>query len=127
MQYTVAFALAAFTGLASARQCKNLTVPVDISARNGNFNQKITETDIEVTNFILNQTQNGHNYSMEALDGYNTIAGTYNIAATYCEPDNGPANVLQVLTHGIGFDRSYWDVPFNCKHPLPLDNREWPI
>ena len=31
--------------------------------------------------------------------------------ATYCEPDSGPADTLQILTHGIGFDRTYWDSP----------------
>ncbi|KAI6800507.1 hypothetical protein KC332_g9633 [Hortaea werneckii] len=106
--------IAAFAGIASARQCQNLTIPVELSARNGNFpGQEVTETDIEVTNFILNLSQQGNNYTEQVLDGYNTISGSYEIAATYCQPDNGPANVLQVLTHGIGFDRSYWDVPFN--------------
>lgn len=109
-----AAAIAAFAGIASARQCQNLTIPVELSARNGNFpGQEVTETDIEVTNFILGLSQQGNNYTEKVLDGYNTISGSYDIAATYCEPDNGPANVLQVLTHGIGFDRSYWDVPFN--------------
>lgn len=109
-----AAAIAAFAGIASARQCQNLTIPVELSARNGNFpGQEVTETDIEVTNFILNLSQQGNNYTEQVLDGYNTISGSYDLAATYCQPDNGPANVLQVLTHGIGFDRSYWDVPFN--------------
>ncbi|KAI7353072.1 hypothetical protein KC354_g11718 [Hortaea werneckii] len=109
-----AAAIAAFAGIASARQCQNLTIPVELSARNGNFpGQEVTETDIEVTNFILNLSQQGNNYTEQVLDGYNTISGSYDLAATYCQPDNGPANVLQILTHGIGFDRSYWDVPFN--------------
>ena len=41
------------------------------------------------------------------------MSGNYNIAATYCEPDNGPSEHVQVLTHGIGFDRAYWDLPFH--------------
>lgn len=44
---------------------------------------------------------------------YNTISQTYRIEATYCEPDSGPSTTLQLLTHGIGFDRSYWDVAIN--------------
>lgn len=35
------------------------------------------------------------------------------MATTYCEPDSGPGHTLQILTHGIGFDRSYWDLPAN--------------
>lgn len=41
------------------------------------------------------------------------MSGSYHIAATYCEPDCGPSGTVQVLTHGIGFDRSYWDLSYN--------------
>ncbi|KAK5131346.1 hypothetical protein LTR08_001012 [Meristemomyces frigidus] len=70
-------------------------------------------TNIDVTNFILNLTQQGTNYTANILEGYQTVSGNYSIAATYCHPDSGPSNVVQLLTHGIGFDRSYWDLSFN--------------
>lgn len=35
------------------------------------------------------------------------------MAATYCEPDDGPSDTVQLLTHGIGFDRTYWDISFD--------------
>lgn len=35
------------------------------------------------------------------------------MAATYCEPDSGPGKALQILTHGVGFDRTYWDFGFH--------------
>lgn len=41
------------------------------------------------------------------------MSGKYNIAATICHPDKGPSSTLQILTHGIGFDRSYWDFSYN--------------
>lgn len=41
---------------------------------------------------------------------YTTIEKTYTVAATYCEPDAGPSKTVQLLTHGIGFDRTYWDL-----------------
>lgn len=44
---------------------------------------------------------------------YTTISGTYRIAATYCEPDTGPSKTVQLLTHGISFDRNYWDLAYN--------------
>src|ERR1700709_1646751 len=105
MKSTVA-AVAALASIVSARQCQNITVPVHASARNGNFNQTTPVTNIDVTNFILNLTQQGTNYTASVLEGYQTVSGNYSIAATYCTPDSGPANVIQVLTHGIGFDRS---------------------
>ncbi|CAJ2513492.1 Uu.00g016110.m01.CDS01 [Anthostomella pinea] len=96
-----------------ARQCHNLTIPVSISARNGLFNLTAPSNNIEVTDFILNQAQPGKNYTEAVLEGYATVQGNYSIAATYCEPTAGPGKTLQVLTHGIGFDRSYWDFPLN--------------
>lgn len=41
------------------------------------------------------------------------VSGDYELGVTYCEPDAGPGSQLQILTHGIGFDRSYWDFPLN--------------
>lgn len=40
-----------------------------------------------------------------------TLTKTFNISAEYCTPVHpGPkASTLQFLTHGLGFNRSYWD------------------
>lgn len=98
----------------SARQCRNLTFPITISARNGLFDKSVApDTGMNVTDFVLNLVQPGRNLTADLLQDYATVAGTYNIAATYCEPDAGPGKALQILTHGVGFDRSYWDFPFN--------------
>ena len=97
----------------TARQCKNLTIPISASARNGVFSLDAPRTNIDVTNFILNLGQQGSNYTEEVLESHATFSGDYEIAATYCQPDKGASSVLQILTHGIGFDRSYWDLPFN--------------
>jgi len=96
--------------------CHNITVPVELSARNGVFDLKAPQNDIEVTDFILNNSQQGANYTAEVLKEYKTVSGHYELSATYCTPGKGwgeKPKTLQVLTHGIGFDRSYWDVPFN--------------
>ncbi|KAK8049570.1 hypothetical protein PG994_011300 [Apiospora phragmitis] len=77
------------------------------------FELQATATNIEATNFILNLAQPGRNLTEAVLNEYVTISGNYSIAATYCEPDCGPGKAVQVLTHGIAFDRSYWDFPVN--------------
>ncbi len=100
-------------GFAAARQCENITVSVSVSGRNAVYNVPVPETDIDVTDFIVNLAQQGANYSLATLTDYATISGTYELAATYCAPDAGDGKTLQILTHGIGFDRSYWDLPFN--------------
>lgn len=32
---------------------------------------------------------------------------------TLCNPDDGQSDTVQLLSHGGGFDRTYWDIPFN--------------
>jgi pimeloyl-ACP methyl ester carboxylesterase len=96
-----------------ARVCRNLTIPITISSRNAVFNLQPPATELESTAFALDLARPGYNLTNELLEGYATINKTYDIAATYCQPDSGPGKVLQILTHGIGFDRSYWDFPYN--------------
>ncbi|KAI9692423.1 MAG: hypothetical protein M1822_006654 [Bathelium mastoideum] len=110
---TLLTALTVAFDLATARKCQNVTVPVSISARQGIFNLKAPASNIEVTDFILNATQQGVNATKEILTGYHTVSGNYELAATYCAPDSGHGNALQILTHGIGFDKSYWDLSFH--------------
>lgn len=106
-------ALLLFLPLVSALNCQNFTLPIQIAARNGVFSVSAPQNAIDVTNFALALGQQGQNYSQSVLQGYETVTGSYNIAATHCAPDGGRGSVLQILTHGIGFDRSYWDLPFN--------------
>lgn len=49
----------------AARQCQNLTFPIDISAQNGKFNLRTPSNNVEVTNFILDLTRPKHNLSKE--------------------------------------------------------------
>ncbi|KAF8857572.1 alpha/beta-hydrolase [Acephala macrosclerotiorum] len=45
------------------------------------------------------------------MGGKHEISGTYNIGAKLCYPTSGSPNasIIQFLTHGVGFDKSYWD------------------
>ena len=56
-------------GIASAMQCKNLTIPINVSAWNGVFDISAPVSNIDVTNFILDLTQQGVNYTQEILTG----------------------------------------------------------
>ncbi|KAI9670581.1 MAG: hypothetical protein M1831_005801 [Alyxoria varia] len=110
--------VAAFIGPVAAKQCHNFTIPVDISARTGVFdNLETPKSNLDATAFIQKQTQQGANLTKSALTGYRTTRGKYNIDANFCIP-SGKASTLkdptvQVLIHGIGFDKTYWDLPYN--------------
>lgn len=107
-----AVAAAVFASGTSAYICTNFTVPITISARNGVFNLAVPQTSLQVPDLVLNITQQGRNFTDTVLTGYATVGGTYNISAKYCRPSssnstsNSTSNTLQILTHGIGFDKT---------------------
>lgn len=106
----------ALASLASAtKQCVAQTVPVDIEARNAVFDNSTTpHSNIDATWFVQNMTRQGHNFTNEVVQGFSTVKGTYQISTQLCWDDKTTADnaTLQVLTHGIGFDKTYWDLSF---------------
>ncbi|RDW82754.1 hypothetical protein BP6252_03866 [Coleophoma cylindrospora] len=115
MSFSRPLTLAMFVASAAASICTNRTVPVTISARQAVFDLAVPQTNLEVTDFILNMTQQGRNFTDVALTGYDTTTGTYNISTMFCTPDDGSSTnpAVQVLTHGIGFDKTYWHLSYN--------------
>ncbi|KAI1770272.1 Alpha/Beta hydrolase protein [Hypoxylon cercidicola] len=109
--------VAGLAAVAAARNCQNLIIPISISARNTYFTLQAPASNIEVTDFVLNLAQPGVNYASKVLGSSTNgtggqsanTSGHYTIGATYCEPRAGPGAALQILTHGIAFDRRYWD------------------
>lgn len=65
----VAAALTALVSVGAAYTCQNLTIPISVSARQGVFSLSAPANNIEVTNFILDLTQQGHNLTQEVLTG----------------------------------------------------------
>jgi len=108
MYFSTFAGLAVFAASAYAKQCINATVPVNLAARQAVFNLAVPQTNLEATDFILNMTQQGRNFTDLVLTGYNTTTGTYNISTQFCMPSNANSTnpTVQVLTHGIGFDKT---------------------
>jgi hypothetical protein len=110
--------------IATAKVCINATVPVTISAREATFGKLATpQTNQDAIYFALKNTKQGSNFTNVALTGYHTQSGTYNISTQFCMPDsmaksvasgswksksssNTSDPIVQVLTHGIGFDKT---------------------
>lgn len=108
MHFSTITALAVLAATASTKRCINATVPVNLSARQAVFNLAVPQTNLEATDFILNMTQQDRNFTDVVLTRYNTTVGTYNISTQICMPpnDSGINPTVQVLTHGIGFDKT---------------------
>lgn len=110
------FALLALLGVASAAKvCTNVTVPVYINARQAIFDVPTFESNFDAVKFSLDFTNIGMNYTDVVTTGFETFTGHFNVSAKYCKPegDNKANPTVQVLTHGIGFDKSYWDLSYN--------------
>jgi len=110
------FALLALLGVASAAKvCTNVTVPVNINARQAIFNVPPFESNFDAVKFALDFTNIGMNYTDTVVTGFHNFQGKFNISAKYCKPqgDKKANPTVQVLTHGIGFDKSYWDLSYN--------------
>lgn len=108
MYIPLLLASALFVSSVVAKQCINITVPVSVSARNGVFNIPTLRGNADATTFAQNLTSIRGNFTEEALLDYATVSGAYNISAKFCKPDmeNGTNPTVQVLTHGLGFDKT---------------------
>ncbi|MCJ1230475.1 hypothetical protein MMC12_007149 [Toensbergia leucococca] len=116
------FLPALFTLFNSARgygTCVNLTIPVTITAQAFTLEVPPFKNNFESTSFINQVTRRGASGS--PITGKTNFTATYSIDATYCTPTvrNPECDTLQILTHGLGFDKNYWDfilVPGNYSY-----------
>lgn len=101
-------AIAAFAAAAAAKVCVNITVPMNVTARNAVFNGwDVPQTNLDATTFAMNGSRQGHNGSAEALTGYADVSGSYKLSVKYCTPNNGSqSSIIQLLTHGTYLETS---------------------
>ncbi|KAH9216638.1 alpha/beta-hydrolase [Leptodontidium sp. 2 PMI_412] len=80
-------------------RCSDITIPVTISSQNADLPSGFSLADPDAGEIIANLMFNV------------SIHGSYNIAATFCEPEvyvPTRANTLQLLVHGATYARSFW-------------------
>lgn len=85
--------------------CNSFTLPISVT----NVPTAVFPTiqdQYEATN-LLNIATN--RVQAQNAPQMTTINGTYDILAQYCSPKGQAITTLQILTHGIGFNLSYWD------------------
>ncbi|KAF4580874.1 catalytic protein [Ophiocordyceps camponoti-floridani] len=103
MSATVAILGLAVT--AAARNCIDIAVSVALRPQQVRFEIQPPTTEIGIVDLILDAT-----VQLPVIPPTQvTQTKTYRLATTYCSPDSGPGKGLQILTHGLGFDKAYWD------------------
>ncbi|GAB1744098.1 hypothetical protein NU219Hw_g1129t1 [Hortaea werneckii] len=91
-------------------QCVSGTVSVQASTdSNVQIDYPLPVNQTQVTETTLDYITPGSNFPASILGDSQTVEGTYNIGATLCMPSGSNVKGVQLLTHGVGFDRYYWD------------------
>jgi pimeloyl-ACP methyl ester carboxylesterase len=91
--------------------CVSGYVPVTASTNdNINLDISLPKNQSQVTEFFSASYSAGSTVAKDINKGKANVFGTWNIFATLCTPKGNPKpNGVQLLTHGVGFDNSYWD------------------
>ncbi|WPH05082.1 Hypothetical protein R9X50_00798100 [Acrodontium crateriforme] len=90
--------------------CVSGYIPVEAFTDKGlKFNFEVPETQIGLTETFLEYVTPGSGFMDKITDGMMSINGTYQMYSTLCTPAHSMPKGVQLLTHGVGFDSSYWD------------------
>lgn len=104
---TSIFLALASSALVTARVCTDIDVPLTVTTQNALFSFPTLETNEQAADLQFQFAVR----DQEAVQpsGYETVTGNYTINARFCTPDTPSANskIIQILTHGIGFDKKY--------------------
>ena len=104
-----------------SRNCVQLKLPVQITAHNAIYDLVNVTDDVTAADFTV--TFGTHNDNPYKILKNITISETYNIGAQLCTPTNGAKkDILQIATHGLGFDKRYWDVTIDPKQYSWVEN-----
>ncbi|KAI5854470.1 hypothetical protein BZA05DRAFT_335325 [Tricharina praecox] len=112
-------ALTAATGVVGApstppaKTCEDLQIPIKISAMTKIFPVAPVTDNLLAAALVLNFTRSdAFAWNYTALPDHR-VDKTFYISARYCIPTavGERKDILQIMTHGIGCEKSYWDWP----------------
>ncbi|KAF7625333.1 Alpha/Beta hydrolase protein [Aspergillus flavus] len=93
--------------------CVSGTVKVNATTdKNLKFAYNLPSNQSQVTQTLVSLwSSGGDGYVKSLTSGTQRVTGSFDIEATYCLPagENSKTTKVQLLTHGIGVDRYYWD------------------
>lgn len=88
--------------------CVSGFVQVMASATNFKYNVNMPANQSDATQVFVDAVTGST--GTQFVSGTQDVSGTYDIGVTLCMPVNGTSsNTVQLLSHGVGFDRSYWN------------------
>ncbi|KAK0620440.1 Alpha/Beta hydrolase protein [Immersiella caudata] len=106
---------AALTGAAHPTKdfkvCQDYTIPLKITSNNLAFNFPKFQNNFDVADFVDTITSRDATTAASVVSSKRqNVTANYSISATFCKPaKQGKKNTVLIATHGLNFDRSYWD------------------
>ena len=98
----------------SGRPCVEFTLPVSVTAQNAEYDIIPVNNNIDSTAVALDLDTRTSPTDVQRVIRNITVSDTYNISAQLCVPPAGPKKShLQIATHGLVYDKRYWDVTLN--------------
>ncbi|EHK18069.1 uncharacterized protein TRIVIDRAFT_44656 [Trichoderma virens Gv29-8] len=92
--------------------CKQLDIPVPITANTAIYDIPRVDNDIEAVAWAIYDATRTTIHGPKNIIKNTTTSETFNIHAQLCIPKsnkNGKHNTLQIATHGVHYDSRYWD------------------
>ena len=92
--------------------CIHGTIAINVTATNLHFTIQPPSDQYAATEIVQELVEHNSSLVPSTSTGPVEVSGSYNISATLCYPKGyGPQiKTINILTSGIGFDKSYWDI-----------------
>jgi pimeloyl-ACP methyl ester carboxylesterase len=90
--------------------CTQLNIPVPATAPSAVYDIQRVDNDIEATAWAIHYSTWSTPRGVQTIVRNTTTSGIFNIHAKLCVPKASRENdILQIASHGIGYDSRYWD------------------
>ncbi|KAH8803052.1 Alpha/Beta hydrolase protein [Xylogone sp. PMI_703] len=94
------------------KQCRDYVLPVTITSSNFVWALPPLQDDFDITSFTTDLTRWDSSQTFAPITTPAEVTADYKIGGTFCTPRTGGSGTVLLASHGLGFDRSYWDPEF---------------
>jgi len=93
----------------ASKSCVQYLLPINVTSLNFVWGLPLNSNNDNVTVFSTDLGRRDASTTFNPFSGIVPQTAVYNIAGTFCEPNGGGNGTVLLASHGLGFDRSYWD------------------
>ncbi|KAL2866202.1 alpha/beta hydrolase [Aspergillus lucknowensis] len=99
------------------RACIDLDLEVSVTANNSIYDVPRVDNNIDAVDWIWDMEAWTAPSVADRIKGVRRVDDTFAISAQLCVPGSSDGSdrgrILQIATHGFGFDKTYWDADFD--------------